>query len=39
MVQRIVQRHGSWIWSEGSPEGAAFYFALGEAPGPPAASA
>ena len=39
MVQWVVQRHGGRIWSEGSPEGAMFYFTLGEAPGPPAASA
>jgi hypothetical protein len=34
-----VQRHGGRIWSEGSPEGATFYFTLGEPPGLPAASA
>lgn len=39
MVHRIVQRHGGRVWAEGSPEGAAFFFTVGEALGPPSASA
>ncbi len=39
MVQRIIQRHAGRAWVEATPEGAAFFFSLGERPPSPPASA